>query len=133
MVSRRSGAWAGAARTGRCPSITADCWTSSARTHPIPTRRWRSVLAPIYLQLLEGLRRVTEGQRAAGFCRECGLPFLTLDARRSSFCTDRDRFRFSQRARRKRVDAERAAKDAIAFHDSATAIVERGPHAEDLE
>ena len=28
-------------------------------------RRWRSVLAPIHLQLLEGLRRVTEGQRGA--------------------------------------------------------------------
>lgn len=66
-------------------------------------RWWSSLLAPVYLQLLEGLRRVTEGQRGAGLCRECGQPFLTLDARRSSFCTDRERFRFSQRERRKRL------------------------------
>jgi len=72
-------------------------------------RRWRSVLSPIYLQLLEALRRVTEGQRGAGFCRECGRPFLTLDSRRSSFCNDRERFRFTQRERRKRVDRERDA------------------------
>ncbi len=77
-------------------------------------RRWRSALPPIYLQLLEALRRITDGQRGAGFCRECGQPFLTLDARRSSFCTDKDRFRFSQRERRKRVDRERAAVEAIA-------------------
>jgi hypothetical protein len=68
-------------------------------------RWWSSLLAPVYLQLLEGLRRVTEGQRGAGLCRECGQPFLTLDARRSSFCTDRERFRFSQRERRKRLSA----------------------------
>lgn len=68
-------------------------------------RWWSSLLAPVYLQLLEGLRRVTEGQRGAGLCRECGQPFLTLDARRSSFCTDRERFRFSQRERRKRLGA----------------------------
>jgi hypothetical protein len=68
-------------------------------------RWWSSLLAPVYLQLLEGLRRVTEGQRGAGLCRECGQPFLTLDARRSSFCTDRERFRFSQRERRKRISA----------------------------
>jgi hypothetical protein len=66
-------------------------------------RWWTSLLAPVYLQLLEGLRRVTEGQRGAGLCRECGQPFLTLDARRSSFCTDRERFRFSQRERRRRL------------------------------
>lgn len=68
-------------------------------------RWWSSLLAPVYLQLLEGLRRVTEGQRGAALCRECGQPFLTLDARRSSFCTDRERFRFSQRERRKRLGA----------------------------
>jgi hypothetical protein len=61
-------------------------------------RWWSSLLAPVYLQVLEGLRRVTEGQRGAGLCRECGQPFLTLAARRSSFCTDRGRFRFSQRS-----------------------------------
>ncbi len=76
-------------------------------------RRWRSVLSPIYLQLLEGLRRVTEGQRGAAFCKECGEPFLTLDARRSSFCNDQHRFRFSQRARRGRLEKERAAQDAL--------------------
>ncbi len=68
-------------------------------------RRWRSLLAPVYLQLLEGLRRVSEGHRGAAFCRECGQPFLTLDARRSSFCNDRERFRFTQRERRKRLAA----------------------------
>lgn len=66
-------------------------------------RWWSSLLAPVYLQLLEALRRVTEGQSGATLCRECGDPFLTLDARRSSFCTDRDRFRFAQRERRKRL------------------------------
>ena len=68
-------------------------------------RWWSSLLAPVYLQLLEGLRRVTEGQRGAALCRECGQPFLTLDARRSSFCTDRERYRFSQRERRRRLSA----------------------------
>jgi hypothetical protein len=66
-------------------------------------RSWSSLLAPIYLQLLEGLLRVTEGRRGAAVCRECGQPFLTLDARRSSFCTDRERYRHGQRARRKRL------------------------------
>jgi hypothetical protein len=66
-------------------------------------RWWSSLLAPVYLQLLEGLIRVTEGQRGAAFCRECGQPFLTLDARRSSFCTDRERYRHGQRERRKRL------------------------------
>lgn len=66
-------------------------------------RWWSSLLAPVYLQLLEALRRVTEGQRGAALCRECGQPFLTLDARRSSFCTDRERYRFSQRDRRRRL------------------------------
>ncbi len=60
---------------------------------------------PVYLQLLEGLRKVTEGQRGAAHCRECGQPILTLLARRSSFCTERERFRFSQRDRQKRLSA----------------------------
>ncbi|MGO9180775.1 MAG: hypothetical protein ACLQBX_10940 [Candidatus Limnocylindrales bacterium] len=68
-------------------------------------RWWRSLLIPVYLQLLEGLRRVTEGHSGAAFCRECGEPFLTLDARRSSFCNERERFRFTQRARRERLAA----------------------------
>lgn len=88
------------------------------RDHPLgpltvrERRWWSSLLAPVYLQLLEGLRRVTEGQRGAGLCRECGQPFLTLDARRSSFCTDRERFRFSQRERRKRLSRPASASDA---------------------
>jgi hypothetical protein len=61
------------------------------------------------LQLLEGLRRVAQGQCGAGLCRECGQPFLNLDARRSSFCVDRERFRFSQRERRKRLGAPGSA------------------------
>jgi hypothetical protein len=65
-------------------------------------RVWTSVLAPIYLQLLEGLRRVSEGHSGAAWCKECGQPFLTLDARRSSFCNDRERFRYAQRERRRR-------------------------------
>jgi hypothetical protein len=74
-------------------------------------RWWSSPLAPVYLQRLEGIRRVTEGQRGAAFCNECGQPFLTLDARRSSFCTDRERFRFSQRERRKRLSTAAPALD----------------------
>ncbi len=70
-------------------------------------RRWRSILAPIYLQLLEGLRRVSEGSSGAAWCRECGEPFLTLDARRSSFCNDRERLRHAQRERRTRLSAPR--------------------------
>ncbi len=66
-------------------------------------RRWLSILAPIYLQLLEALRRISEGQSGAAWCRECAEPFLTLDARRSSFCTDQHRLRFAQRARRQRL------------------------------
>jgi hypothetical protein len=63
------------------------------------TRIWGSILAPIYLQLLEGLRRVSEGKPGATWCRECGEVFLTLDARRSTFCTDRERVRHAQRGR----------------------------------
>jgi hypothetical protein len=63
------------------------------------TRIWGSILAPIYLQLLEGLRRVSEGKPGATWCRECGEVFLTLDARRSTFCTDRERVRYAQRGR----------------------------------
>jgi hypothetical protein len=66
-------------------------------------RVWTSILAPVYLQLLEGLRRVSEGHRGAAWCRECGEPFLALDARRSAFCNDKERFRHSQRERRHRL------------------------------
>lgn len=71
------------------------------------TRIWGSILAPIYLQLLEGLRRVSEGRPGATWCRECGEPFLTLDARRSTFCTDRERVRYAQRRRPGRASPER--------------------------
>ncbi|CAN5707789.1 hypothetical protein BH23CHL8_BH23CHL8_30460 [soil metagenome] len=66
---------------------------------------WRSLLAPVYLQLLESLRRISEGRSGAAFCKECGQPFLILDARRSTFCTERERHRWSQRERRKRLAA----------------------------
>ena len=92
MARSRSAGWHRCLTEGPKPSVHERRW-------------WSSLLAPVYLQLLEGLRRVTEGQRGAGLCRECGQPFLTLDARRSSFCTDRERFRFSQRERRKRLGA----------------------------
>ena len=69
------------------------------------TRIWGSLLVPIHLQLLEGLRRVSEGKPGATWCRECGEVFLTLDARRSTFCTDRERMRFAQRARARALAA----------------------------
>lgn len=73
---------------------------------PREARIWQSILAPIYLQLFEALRRITEGEPGAAICRECGQPFLVLDARRRFFCNDRERFRFSQRERRRRMAAE---------------------------
>jgi hypothetical protein len=69
----------------------------------IEERIWRSALLPIQLQLLEAYRRVTEGQPGASQCRECGEVILALDPRRTAFCNDRERFRFSQRERRKRL------------------------------
>ena len=69
----------------------------------IEERVWRSALLPIHLQLLEAYRRVTEGAPGAVRCRECGHPILALDPRRTAFCNDRERFRFSQRERRKRL------------------------------
>jgi hypothetical protein len=70
---------------------------------PRESREWRSALAPIYLQLFESLRRISEGEPGAAVCRECSQPFLVLDARRRFFCNDRERFRFSQRGRRRRL------------------------------
>lgn len=70
---------------------------------PREERVWQSILAPIYLQLFEVLRRITEGELGAAICRECGRPFLVLDARRRFFCNDRERFRYSQRERRRRL------------------------------
>jgi hypothetical protein len=69
---------------------------------PLSTRRWSSILAPIYLQLYEGLRRVSEGKPGARRCRECRNVFLVLDGRRERFCSDRERARFNQRAYRAR-------------------------------
>jgi hypothetical protein len=86
-------------------------------------RIWQSILAPIYLQLLEALRRITEDEPGAATCRECGRPFLVLDARRRFFCNDRERSRFSQRERRKRIAA---AEDALTINDSVTVEVVRG-------
>ena len=63
-------------------------------------REWRSVLAPVSLQLLESWRRINDGLPGAARCRECGLPFLILDGRRTTFCTNRERNRYDQRMRR---------------------------------
>ncbi len=70
---------------------------------PKEDRVWVSVLAPIYLQLFEALRRITEGEPGAAICRECGRPFVVLDARRRFFCNERERFRHSKREQRRRV------------------------------
>lgn len=77
----------------------------------IEERRWRSLLAPVYLQLFEALRRISEGRQGGASCRECGEPFVILDARRSAFCNDRERSRWFQRQRRRRLGAA-AARDA---------------------
>jgi len=78
---------------------------------PRETRMWASVLAPIYLQLFEALRRISEGEPSAATCRECGQPFLMLDARRRFFCNDRERFRHAQRERRRRLSATDSLTD----------------------
>lgn len=72
---------------------------------PREWRLWTSILGPIYLQLFESLRRISENEPGAAVCRECGQPFLVLDGRRRFFCNDRERFRFSQRERRRRIAA----------------------------
>ena len=97
-----------------------DKWAGPLTLHE--RRWWESLLAPVYVQLLEGLIRVTEGQRGAAFCRECGQPFLTLDARRSSFCTDRERYRHGQRERRKRL----AVFSARPFDIGTVEVIEEG-------
>jgi hypothetical protein len=53
--------------------------------------------------VLEAYRRVTGGAPGAVRCRECGEPILALDPGRIAFCNDRERFRFSQRERGKRL------------------------------
>lgn len=78
---------------------------------PDEERVWQSILSPIYLQLFESLRRITEGEPGAAICRECDRPFLVLDARRF-FCNDRERFRHAQRARRRRLATEATEADS---------------------
>lgn len=63
---------------------------------------WRSVIAPIYLQLYEALRRVSEGRPGARTCAECGQVFLVLDGRREKFCTNAEFARNRQRRYRER-------------------------------
>jgi hypothetical protein len=70
---------------------------------PKEDRVWLSVLAPIYLQPFESLRRITEGEPGAASCRQCGRPFLVPDARRRFFCNERERFRHSKREQRRRM------------------------------
>jgi hypothetical protein len=71
---------------------------------PREERVWQSILPPIYLQLFEALRRITEGEPGAAICHECGRPFLVLDARRRFFCNERERFRHAKREQRKRLE-----------------------------
>ena len=85
-------------------------------------RIWRSILEPIHLQLFEALRRIDEGEPGAAECRECGRPFIVLDARRRFFCNVRERSRNVQRERRKRL----STADAVAT-ESATGEVDPGP------
>ena len=87
----------------RARSLEAGDGPAAAPFEVIEERVWRSALLPIHLQLLEAYRRVTEGAPGAVRCRECGHPILALDPRRTAFCNDRERFRFSQRERRKRL------------------------------
>ena len=69
---------------------------------PVVRYRWLSIIAPIYLQLYEGLRRLSEGKPGARTCAECGELFLVLDGRRTTFCTDAERARHHQRQYRER-------------------------------
>ncbi len=81
---------------------------------PREERVWQTILAPIYLQLFEALRRITEGEPGAAICRECGRPYLVLDARRRFFCNAREQFRHAKREQRRRLAAEaQAAERAI--------------------
>lgn len=80
---------------------------------PREERIWQSVLAPIYLQLFEALRRITEGEPGAATCRECKRPFLVLDARRRFFCNERERFRYAKRQQRRRLSAQEPEIDSV--------------------
>jgi hypothetical protein len=70
---------------------------------PREERIWLSILAPVYLQLFEALRRVSEGEPGAATCHECGRPFVVLDARRRFFCNERERYRHAKRQQRRRL------------------------------
>ncbi|MHB8892844.1 MAG: hypothetical protein ACYC65_12455 [Candidatus Limnocylindrales bacterium] len=63
---------------------------------------WRSIIAPIYLQLYEALRRLSEGRPGARTCAECDQIFLVLDGRRERFCTNAEFARNRQRRYRER-------------------------------
>ena len=89
---------------------------------PREERVWHSILAPIYLQLFEALRRITEGEPGAAICRECGRPFVVLDARRRFFCNARHQFRHSKREQRR---LSRSVEDSITFSDVATVEIRR--------
>ncbi len=78
---------------------------------PREERVWQSILAPIYLQLFEALRRITEGEPGAAICRECDRPFLVLDARRRFYCNAREQFRHSKREQRRRLRAQEPTFD----------------------
>jgi hypothetical protein len=69
---------------------------------PVLSYKWESIIAPIYLQLYEALRRLSEGRPGARTCPACGQTFLMLDGRRERFCTDLERASFNMRAFRKR-------------------------------
>jgi hypothetical protein len=68
---------------------------------------WGSILGPITLQIFAGLRKLSERQPAAARCQECGLIFLTLDARRRLYCNKRHQHRYTQRLLRAAKAASR--------------------------
>lgn len=87
----------------------------------LEVRTWRSILHPIYLQLFEALRRISEGRPGATVCRECGRTILILDERRQLFCNDRERYRYAARERRRRMAGRSAAaRSAAPGDDGAT-------------
>lgn len=82
--------------------------------HAWDWRVWRSILAPISLQVLDSLRRVSEGEIGAATCQQCGEGFLVLDGRRRRFCNERHRHRWTERQRRQRLKEQRAATPGTA-------------------
>jgi hypothetical protein len=90
------------------PEQQETAYGSRAVLVPFEWRVWRSILAPMSLQLFESLRRITEGEVGAAICEECQQPFLVLDARRRMFCNERHRHRHNERRRRRRLAQKRA-------------------------